>query len=102
MEETMEDVAMKGSKIEKAERKRLKHLEKVKRLLKLDDAWNEESIEAMEIAESVMEFVEGMKDPLVKQVLGSNYKTAVNGLIDSATAIKAAAKMEAVDLLKKV
>ncbi len=102
MEVTMEDVAMNSSKIEKSERKRLRHLEKVKRLLKLDEAWNEDPIEAMEIVESVMEFVEGMKDPLVKSVLGSNYKAAVNGLIDAATAIKVAAKMEAVDLLKKV
>ena len=98
----MEAVAMNGSKIEKTERKRLRHLEKVKRLLKLDEAWNEDPIEAMEIAESVMEMLEGMKDPLVKAVLGNKYKAAVNGLIDTAMAIKSVAKMNTEDLLKKV
>ena len=102
MEETMEDVAMKGSKIEKAERKRLRHLENVKRKLRVDDAWNDEPLEAMDIAESLIEIVEGMKDPLVKKLLGKSYKTAVNGLIDSVNAVKVVAKAEASDVLTKV
>ena len=102
MEESMEDLAMKGSKIEKAERKRLRHLEKVKRALKVDDAWNEEPIEAMEIAESLVSLIEGMKDPLVKKLLGKSHKIAVNGLIDAATAIKAVAKEEAKSILTKI
>lgn len=100
--EDMEAVAMKGSKIEKAERKRREHLEKVKRNLKVDDAWNGDPISAMEMAESLVGILEGMRDPLVKTLLGKSYKGAVNGLIDTVTAIKAVAKEEGRDLLKKV
>jgi hypothetical protein len=102
VEESMEDLAMKGSKMEKAERKRLHHLRKVKKDLKVEDSWDEEPLEAMEIVESLVEIIEGMKDPIVKKLLGKHHKAAVNGLIDSTIAIKAVAKEEAGSILAKI
>jgi len=102
MEESMEDVAMKGSKIEKMERKRLRHLENTKRALHIDEAWNEDPIEATEIVETLTGMVEAMKDPLVKKLLGKQHKVAVNSLIDAVTAIKVVAKAENSDTLSKI
>jgi len=56
----------------------------------------------MEIVESLVEIIEGMKDPIVKKLLGKHHKAAVNGLIDSTIAIKAVAKEEAGSILAKI
>lgn len=100
--ETMEDVAMNGEKIEQAERKRLRRLEKIKRGLKLDDAWNEDPIEAMELVDTFVGIVEALKDPLVKSLLGKSYKTVVNAMIDASNGAKSVAKVESADILTKI
>jgi len=102
-EESMEDVAMNGKAMEKKERKRLRHLEKVKRSLGLDACCNDEPIDTIELAESFIGILEGLKDPLVKEALGAKkYKLAVNSLIDTVTVIKSAAAVDAKDLMTKI
>jgi len=109
MEETesLEDLAMSGKSkrmaAEKAERKKRKHLEKIKRMLKVDDAWDENPIEASEIEEVLMGIVGAFKDPLVKSLFKpKDYKMAVNSLIDAATATANTSDSNTQDLLAKV
>ena len=109
----MEDVAMNGEEIEaksikatmkakKAERARLKHLEKIKRKLRVDDAWSGDPIEPSELAETLIGMVEAVKDPLLKEVLGKKQKAVINGLIDAAIAVRSISKVDVDDVLAKV
>jgi hypothetical protein len=104
--ESLEDVAMNGSKMEekarKAERKRLRDLEELKKKLQLNRQYDDMPIEATDIVEIMLGMVEGLKDPMIKKLLGKNHKQAVNSFIDSVTAVKAAAVVEVKDTMAKI
>ena len=107
VEASMEDLAMNGSaierKAEKAERKRLRHLENVKKDLNVDDYYNDEPLEASEIEESMLRILKGLKDPLVKTLLGNKvYKDSVNSMIKIINSVATVRVKEDNSLLKAV
>lgn len=104
---TLEDLAMNGSNIEckakKAERKRLRRLENVKRDLNMDNAYNDEDLTAVDVEEGLMRTLKGLKDPVVKATLGAKaYKGSVNCLINAINCIAAVKAKETNDLLKPI
>ena len=103
---TMEELAMNGSKMEKKakelERKRLRHLVKVKRELGVDEAYSDEPLEVAEIMEAMLRMLEGLKDPVTKKVLGKKYKSVINSFIDAVAGVKVVAKNEVTDVMTKV
>lgn len=103
---SMEDVAMNGSKIEKkamvVKKKKMKELRKVKQAIGVEDSWNDEPLEAMEVVKVLMNLLKGLKSPVAKDLFGKAHKGIVNGVIDAATSAKSIAKDGMDDMLKKI
>ena len=104
---SLEDVAMTGQarerKAEKADRKRLRPLEAIKRNLNVDEVYDDKPLEASEIEESLLKLLKSFKDPMVKDLLGMKiHKQSVNNLIDIINDVAMVRKKEDTSLLKKV
>ena len=107
MEESMEDLAMEGSKIERkarrAKEEKREKLRKLKRLAGLDQWENEDELIVSEAGDTLMDFLKFVKDPIVKaQFTSKDFKVINNSLVD---AIRVLEKLELADeskLLKKV
>jgi len=92
---SMEELGMKGSKIEKkammAKRKKEKELRELRGMLKIDRYPDmDDELDLDEFEDVLSGMIKALKKPVVKAMFGAkSYKKVVNSLIDAAMAVEA-------------